>query len=149
LKAIKDKSGVGGSGPLPPPLPHSSLDNDISLANSKIALVKRQLQQRTSANKIYEIRMSINGIGYSVSLKKNAVVEQSSTFRVINRGNKKPLIVNTPKSIDLTVLNENELIGKSHDFLLLTQFFSSIRQIKASYKDKYKAKGFSKHSVTK
>jgi ribosomal protein L6P/L9E len=81
----------------------------------------------------YKISMVLSGVGYTMK-----VLDKILYIHV----NKRPIQLQIPQDIQLLVKNETELQASSHNLQLLTQFVHSICQLKPSYKDKYKAKGF-------
>lgn len=88
----------------------------------------------------HSLKISLTGVGYNL--------EQKNEELLINIGYKNSVKFKIPdniliKSIEINKNGNYELTAESFDLELLTQWLHKIRQLKPSYKDKYKGKGFS------
>lgn len=116
-----------------------------------------------SSNRTFEVKLELKGVGYKLEYEENTKI------LTINIGYSHKININVPKTINISIENNNILIAKSqyeyyevikkinnsyykekriftHSYDELTQFIDSIRLIKPAKKDKYKGKGFFKIS---
>lgn len=95
----------------------------------------------------HKLKLSLSGVGYNLEFKP---ASQGQGWLHINIGYKNSIKMKVPnyillseKSIEINKSGDYVLTAESFDLELLSQWLSTIKQLKSSYKDKYKGKGFS------
>lgn len=89
----------------------------------------------------HSLKLTLSGVGYNLELK-------DSNKLFINIGYKDNIQMDVPqnilvKNIEVNKNGNYEMTAESFDLELLSQWLNKIKQLKPSYKDKYKGKGFS------
>ena len=92
-----------------------------------------------SIEKNHKYSLNLQGVGYSI--KK----DESNNRIILNIGYTNKIMKDIPNDINIEIKGSEgnvTMTGSSRNLDKLSQWMSSIRELKPAYKDKYKGKGF-------